>query len=171
MHDVIIVHVIIYKWGLTNHTINKWTNRHRKCKTTLGPAGHTWSLQLAGKTGIRWYDHQRCVCCEQLAQDLSSCHNEASKRMLITKVETSHPCSPSEQCQGWKEGDKLQARCLRPHTITEDLGKGVFRLCNPTTGRRVWMLAIWCHFARNQQWSPLNPSNNPLFKGYENSCW
>ena len=62
---------------------------------------------------------------------------------------------------------KFQSRYLRPYEIIEDLGKGAFRLCNPSTALllkesvNAYRLKP---YRKKKQHSPLHLTNSSLFQ-------
>jgi len=85
-----------------------------------------------------------------------------------TEVETRHPCPSSEQCQGWKEGGQIPGKISWALHKCWRLGKGVFRLCNQTTGLLLKKSKNGCHLKlyqkKKQQRPPLRLSNSSLFQ-------
>ena len=72
-----------------------------------------------------------------------------------------------------RKGDKFQSRYLGPYEIIEELGKGVFRLRNPSTGLLLKKSVNACRlkpYRKKKQQSPLHLTNSSLFQ-VRNFIW
>ena len=88
--------------------------------------------------------------------------------MLLQKFKPGTLVLLRNSARDGRKGDKFQARYLGPHEIAEDLGKGIFKLCNPTTGLLLMKSVNACrlkpYHKKKPQLSPLHLGNNSLFQ-------
>ena len=98
---------------------------------------------------------------------LPSYFNKFFKILLLQKLKPGALVLLRNSARDGRKGDKFQARYLGPYEIAEDLGKGVFRLRNPTTGLLLKKSVNACRlkpYRKKKQHPPLHLGNNSLFQ-------
>ena len=87
--------------------------------------------------------------------------------LLLQKLKPGSMVLLRNSARDGRKGGKFLARYLGPYEIIEDLGKGVFRLHNPTTGLVLKKSVNACRlkpYRKKQQRSPLHLLNSSVFQ-------
>ena len=87
--------------------------------------------------------------------------------ILLQKLKLGSHVLLRNSARDGRKGNKFQVRYLGPYEIAEDLGKGVFRHRNPTTGLLLKKSVNACrlkpYHKKKPQPPPLHLGNNSLF--------